>query len=64
MASEFEEYRTKRIKQDFIDILTTELDENDYICEECDSPIFKLNSDDGLCCAVCGAAIDLTQIEV
>ena len=64
MASEFEDYRAKRLEQDFINLISERLSEDDYICEACDSPIFKLNSEDGLCCAACGAAIDLTKIEV
>ena len=50
MASEFEEYRRKKIIENFIDLAYMEVKPNEIVCPECLSPVFKLDSEKGILC--------------
>lgn len=66
MASEFEEYKRKRLFDDLVDIELMESDDDDIVCAECGSVFFKLNYELGVICAApdCNTQINLNDIEV
>ena len=66
MASEFEEYKRKKLFDDLVDIELMESGENDIVCDDCGCILFKLNYELGVVCADpdCNTQINLNDIEV
>lgn len=66
MASEFEEYKRKKLFDDLVDIEIMESSEDEIVCDECGCIFFKLNYELGVVCADpdCKTQINLNEIEV
>lgn len=64
MKSEFELYRKQRLLDDLIDMMLSEEDDNEVVCDVCGSPLFTLDITQAVKCAGCGVTVDVSSIDI